>query len=208
MRVQQAMLLPIKLGLPFGDQLADDWHTAVNAAQQHQRLHVGLSVHPRAGDAISRMRLEAARGGRIIKLHPTVQRFYPDEPALMDLYAEAQKLGLVVFFHGGRAGIEPELTHRYAMPKKSTVKHGPKIVCPRTVLHSVSRARCLGKLRCICPYQKCAAGPKSAPIKAQVSRRGQSVLLPPGSASRPCAHQSLAPKTRPELAALVSSGDV
>lgn len=117
MRVQQAMLLPIKLGLPFGDQLADDWHAAVNTAQQHQRLHVGLSVHPRAGDAISRMRLEAARGGRVIKLHPTVQRFYPDEPALMDLYAEAQKLGLVVFFHGGRAGIEPELTHRYAMPR-------------------------------------------------------------------------------------------
>ena len=35
----------------------------------------------------------------------------------MDLYAEAQNLGLVVFFHGGRAGIEPESSHRYALPR-------------------------------------------------------------------------------------------
>ena len=117
MRVQQAMLLPIKLGLPFGDQLSEDWRAAVTAAQEDQRLHVGLSTHPHADDAIEQMRQGAARGGRIIKLHPTVQRFYPDEPALMDLYAEAQTLGLVVFFHGGRAGIEPESSHRYALPR-------------------------------------------------------------------------------------------
>ena len=117
MRVQQAMLLPIKLGLPFGDQLSEDWHAAVNAAQKNRRLHVGLSTHPHADDAVEQMRHGAARGGRIIKLHPTVQRFYPDELPLMDLYAEAQRLGLVVFFHGGRAGIEPESSHRYALPR-------------------------------------------------------------------------------------------
>ena len=117
MRVQQAMLLPIKLGLPFGDQLSEDWRAAVTAAQEGERLHVGLSTHPHADDAIEQMRQGAARGGRIIKLHPTVQRFYPDEPALMELYAEAQTLGLVVFFHGGRAGIEPESSHRYALPR-------------------------------------------------------------------------------------------
>ena len=117
MRVQQAMLLPIKLGLPFGDQLSEDWRAAVTAAQEGERLHVGLSTHPHADDAIEQMRQGAAQGGRIIKLHPTVQRFYPDEPALMNLYAEAQALGLVVFFHGGRAGIEPESSHRYALPR-------------------------------------------------------------------------------------------
>ena len=117
MRVQHAMLLPIKLGLPFGDQLFEDWYAAVNTARQGQRLHVGFSTHPHTDDAVVNMRRGAARGGRIIKLHPTVQRFYPDEPALMDLYAEAQTLGLVVFFHGGRAGIEPESSHRYALPR-------------------------------------------------------------------------------------------
>lgn len=117
MRVQQAILLPIQLGLPFGDNLTNDWLDAVNSSGVSQRLHVGFSVHPRADDAIQRMRLEAARGGRIIKLHPTVQRFYPDELEPMDIYAEAEALGLVVFFHGGRAGIEPESSHRYAMPR-------------------------------------------------------------------------------------------
>ena len=117
MRVQQAMLLPIKLGLPFGDQLEQDWFAAVNAAAAEQQLHVGLSVYPGDATAVTEMRQAAARGGRIIKLHPTVQRFYPDEPALMALYAEAQALGLVVFFHGCRAGIEPESSHQFAMPR-------------------------------------------------------------------------------------------
>jgi len=117
MRVQHSMLLPIKLGLPFGDKLEQDWFTAVDAGAAKQRLHVGLSVYPGDPNAVSEMRQAAARGGRIIKLHPTVQRFYPDEPALMELYAEAQALGLVVFFHGGRAGIEPTSSHQFAMPR-------------------------------------------------------------------------------------------
>jgi hypothetical protein len=117
MRVQHAMLLPIKLGLPFGDSLAEQWRDGVASAGASEKLHVGLSVHPREEGALQQMRQQAALGGRIIKLHPTVQRFYPDDPALMAVYAEAEKLGLVVFFHGGRAGIEPESSHRYAMPR-------------------------------------------------------------------------------------------
>ena len=52
-----------------------------------------------------------------MKLHPTVQRFFPDEQAMMDLYAEAERLGVTVFFHGGRAGIEPESSHQFALPR-------------------------------------------------------------------------------------------
>ena len=51
MRVQHAMLLPIKLGLPFGDQLFEDWRAAVHTANEAQRLHVGFSTHPHADDA-------------------------------------------------------------------------------------------------------------------------------------------------------------
>jgi predicted TIM-barrel fold metal-dependent hydrolase len=117
MRVQHAMLLPIKLGLPFGDQLTEDWRRAVAKAEAGTRLHTGLSVHPRESGAIQQMKDHAAAGGRIIKLHPPVQRFYPDSPELMEIYAQADALGLVVFFHGGRAGIEPESSHPYAMPR-------------------------------------------------------------------------------------------
>ena len=121
MRVQHALLLPIKLGLPFGDSLTEDWRRALLSPQSDsaagKRLHVGLSVHPRDDERIEQMRELAASGARIIKLHPTVQRFYPDDESVMELYEEAERLGLVVFFHGGRAGIEPESSHPYAMPR-------------------------------------------------------------------------------------------
>lgn len=117
MRVQQAMILPIRMGLPFGDDLSEVWRDAIDRAGEGGRLHAGMSVHPRDKNRFEDMRQQAASGARIMKLHPTVQRFYPDDPEVMELYAEAQKLGLVIFFHGGRAGIEPESSHRYAMPR-------------------------------------------------------------------------------------------
>lgn len=117
MRVEHVLLLPIKLGLPFGDRLTEDWRAAVNRAALGERLHVGLSVHPEDEGAPLELRELAARGGRIVKLHPTVQRFYPDDPRLMALYEECQSLGLVVFYHGGRAGIEPDSSHPFAMPR-------------------------------------------------------------------------------------------
>ena len=117
MRVQHALLLPIKLGLPFGDRLTEDWQQAVSVAAAGQRLHAGMSVYPGDPEAPAQMRAHAAAGARVIKLHPTVQRFYPDDPALLEIYQEAERLGLVVFFHGGRAGIEPESSHPFAMPR-------------------------------------------------------------------------------------------
>ena len=103
MRIAQAFILPIKLGLPFGDR--------------QDRLLPGMSVLPGDASALAELRAHAARGARIVKLHPTVQAFYPDMPDYMPLYEEAQALGVVVFFHGGRAGIEPGSRMRYAMPR-------------------------------------------------------------------------------------------
>lgn len=116
-RIEAAEILPIALGLPFGDALTEHWIEAIDAANARDRLWAGFSVHPRDPDRLEQMEAFAARGLRVMKLHPTVQRFYPDDPDLMPLYERAQALGLVVFFHGGRAGIEPESSHRYAMPR-------------------------------------------------------------------------------------------
>ncbi|SRR6056297_921583 len=71
----------------------------------------------RRDNRIDQLRHYAAQGARVVKLHPAVQSFYPDEPEILALYEEAQHLGLVIFFHGGRAGIEPESRYRYAMPR-------------------------------------------------------------------------------------------
>ena len=56
-------------------------------------------------------------GARVVKLHPTMQAFYPDEPDALEIYQVAERLGLAIFFHGGRAGIEPESRRRYALPR-------------------------------------------------------------------------------------------
>lgn len=116
-RVGEALISPIAFGLPFGDDLTERWMAAISEAGAGSRLFEGASVHPRDPDRIAKLERYAAAGARAIKLHPTMQRFYPDDPAVMDVYEACQRLGLVVFFHAGRAGIEPEATHRYALPR-------------------------------------------------------------------------------------------
>ncbi|QFU77863.1 amidohydrolase [Halioglobus maricola] len=129
MRVKQSVVLPIKMGLPFGDNLTSRWLDAIDTAKVGDRLVAGLSVHPRGADRIQQLRSHAARGARVMKLHPTVQAFYPDDPDMMELYEEAQRLGIVLFFHGGRAGIEPESRQRYAMPRhyEAVLNEFPKL---------------------------------------------------------------------------------
>ena len=116
-RVDRALILPIAFGLPFGDDLAERWREAIATSASGERLVVGGSVHPHDRERVAKLERQADAGARAIKLHPTVQRFYPDDPALMDVYAACERRGLVVFFHAGRAGIEPESTHRYALPR-------------------------------------------------------------------------------------------
>ena len=129
MRVEQAMILPIKLGLPFGDDLSESWQAEIEEAKASTRLKAGFSVHPRDDKRLEQIRAAAKAGFKVLKLHPTVQRFYPDDPSMMDLYELAQELGLIIFFHGGRAGIEPEASHRFAMPRhyQAAIANFPKL---------------------------------------------------------------------------------
>ena len=117
MRVTQSVLLPIVFDLPFGDKLEKKWLDAVAATNTGDRFVVGTSAHPEEGKPVERLEAAAARGARIVKMHPTVQGFYPDDPKAMEVYEAAERLGLTIFFHGGRAGIEPESRQHYAMPR-------------------------------------------------------------------------------------------
>lgn len=129
MRVQQAIILPIKMGLPFGDSQTERWRDAILEAGVDDRLISGLSIFPRGETRIEEMRAHASTGARLMKIHPTVQAFYPDDPDMMEVYEEAQQLGLVIFYHGGRAGIEPESRHRYALPRhyEAVLANFPKL---------------------------------------------------------------------------------
>jgi hypothetical protein len=115
--VERSTILPIALGLPFGDDLAGKWGDAIVAADATERLMMGASVHPRDERKIERLEAFARAGRRVVKMHPTVQAFYPDEPDAMEIYEAADRLGMIVFFHGGRAGIEPESRQPYALPR-------------------------------------------------------------------------------------------
>ena len=117
MRVEQCAVLPIVFGFPFGDDLSERWRRAIAKAEVEHRLLCGASVHPRDSRKIEHLEAQAAAGARIVKLHPTMQRFYPDEQGAMEIYEACERLGLIVFWHGGRAGIEPEATQRYALPR-------------------------------------------------------------------------------------------
>ena len=115
--VERASIMPIAFDLPFGDDLTERWIEAIEIAGAQQRLIAGCSVHPQDPARFEKLRSYADAGARIIKFHPTMQRTYPDAPVMMELYSECDRLGLIVFFHCGRAGIEPESTHRYALPR-------------------------------------------------------------------------------------------
>jgi len=116
-RIGEALILPIAFGLPIGDDLCERWMAAIHEAGAGERLLLGASVHPRDPERIAKLERYAAAGARAVKLHPTMQRFYPDDPDVMEIYQACERLGLVVVFHAGRAGIEPESTHRYALPR-------------------------------------------------------------------------------------------
>lgn len=116
-RVEHAMILPIAVGVPWGDDLTERWAAAIRKSASPNRMLQGASVHPRDPDRIAKLETHAADGARMVKLHPPLQRFYPDDPDMMEVYETCERLGLPVFFHTGRAGIEPESSHRYAMPR-------------------------------------------------------------------------------------------
>lgn len=117
MRFERACVLPIDFGLPFRGDMATRFIDAVAGSDAEPRLILGGSVHPRAGDAVARLRDQVHRGARILKLHPEMQRFYPSEPAAMELYAECERIGVPVLFHCGRSGIEPERIRGFALPR-------------------------------------------------------------------------------------------
>jgi predicted TIM-barrel fold metal-dependent hydrolase len=128
-RVDKAMILPIFFNFPFGDDLAERWREAIDESETGNRLIAGASVHPRDDRKIEKLEAFARAGERVVKLHPTIQAFYPDEPDAMEIYEAAERLGMIIFYHGGRAGIEPESRHRYAMPRhyEGAISSFPKL---------------------------------------------------------------------------------
>ncbi len=112
--IQRAVVLAIELGVGINDNASENWLAAIKAANAGSRLLLYGSVRPGQSKIPEKLQQLKASGMLGVKLHPTMQRFYPDDDGAMEIYAECAKLGLPVFFHSGRAGIEPALVQKYA----------------------------------------------------------------------------------------------
>jgi predicted TIM-barrel fold metal-dependent hydrolase len=68
-------------------------------AAKHAGMLPVATVHPYDGDvAIAELDRVAARGVKVLKLHPHTQKFDPDDPRVLPLLKHAGTLGLVVMF--------------------------------------------------------------------------------------------------------------
>jgi predicted TIM-barrel fold metal-dependent hydrolase len=77
------------------------------AATRHPDVIVPfVSVDPTRGPAaIDEVRRLAKAGARGFKLHPPLQQFSPNDPAIYPFYESVQATGLPVIFHTGHSGI-------------------------------------------------------------------------------------------------------
>jgi predicted TIM-barrel fold metal-dependent hydrolase len=108
MKFDKAVLLPIAMNLLQPDNMTERWKEAVDGSEFKERFIVLCSVHPRQPDAITKLRDYKDQGYIGIKFHPMTQRISPDDEASMELFEECSNLGMMVFMHAGRTGIEPE----------------------------------------------------------------------------------------------------
>jgi predicted TIM-barrel fold metal-dependent hydrolase len=79
----------------------------VEQARAHDDILIPFaSVDPNDGaSAVARLRDLAAAGARGLKLHPSLQRFSPNDPAHYRLYEAVQELRLPMVVHTGQTGI-------------------------------------------------------------------------------------------------------
>ena len=97
--VDRAVILaetsPVTTGVVTNDRVWD-------LCRGSDRLVPFASFNPReVEDPAAEVISLGERGFRGIKFYPSSQFFFPDEPILLQMYAEAADLGLIVMFHTG-----------------------------------------------------------------------------------------------------------
>jgi predicted TIM-barrel fold metal-dependent hydrolase len=84
MGIRRTVLLPIMMGVSLHDDSPNEYVDAVATCGAPDRFLTFGSVHPEDPDKLTKLRAQAGRGVRGLKLHPTMQRFYPDSDGAMD----------------------------------------------------------------------------------------------------------------------------
>lgn len=73
--------------------------TVVALAAEHPKVVPVVTVHPYDGPAaVAELERVAAKGAKVLKLHPHTQQFDPDDPRVLTLVRRAGELGVIAMF--------------------------------------------------------------------------------------------------------------
>jgi predicted TIM-barrel fold metal-dependent hydrolase len=113
--LQRAVVLPIETRRTRGLSMYTNQQIA-ELVSMSERLVGFASVDPLADESPAQL-THAIRdlGLRGLKLHPSAQEFYPDDPAVYPVYRRAAELDIPVLFHAGLSW-EPKARLKYAHP--------------------------------------------------------------------------------------------
>jgi len=108
LRIEKAVVFPIKSGFPFGDDMTEWYLSEIAKSGKKDRFIVCGSVKPTSKDAPKKVAEYKSKGIKGIKMHPNFARFYPNDRAAWPCYEAAGKNDLPVLIHCGRTGQEPK----------------------------------------------------------------------------------------------------
>lgn len=96
-------------GMGNGELQSVNAYVRDEVAKSGGRLTGFCTVNPFEGDATIRAlrRLIEDEGFRGLKLHGSIQEFYPNDPRLFPLYGVMQEYRLPILFHSGGIGVKP-----------------------------------------------------------------------------------------------------
>ncbi len=114
MKIRRAVLLSVVPKLPFRNNATDAWIEALAASPYRDRFVLFAGVHPLDGGAPAQLAKFVTKGARGVKLHPPMQQFSPADPQVFKVYEVCANARIPVFFHAGRAGIEPKSSRPFA----------------------------------------------------------------------------------------------
>ncbi len=116
--VAKSWILSLAPQLTKNEDLTREWYEGIQKAGAQDRLVLWGAVHPRDKNAEKKLRLQKRKYGiRGVKLHPSVQSFYPNDTAAMKIYALCEELDLPVIWNSGRASVGPKDSWKYSAMK-------------------------------------------------------------------------------------------
>jgi predicted TIM-barrel fold metal-dependent hydrolase len=108
--IDKAVVLPIRYGWPFGDDMTERYVEAVKKSGRADRFILCGSVKPTDDDAVNDVKKYHQMGLKGIKLHPNFARFFPNDKAAWPFYEICGQLDLPVLIHSGLTGYKEKKT--------------------------------------------------------------------------------------------------